>query len=88
MPRLKGVNVEKEILNLLKDGKPRSMRQIQRELGREWNAVWYHLKGKDNNLIRRGCIIPEKTTGELKHTAQDEYVYRLNKEKFEECMSY
>jgi len=85
MPRLKGVNVEKEILDLLSDGKPRSLRQIQRELNREWYAVYYHIKEKEGNLIERGCVEPIKTRGELKHVAQDEYVYRITPKGLAGC---
>jgi len=85
MPRIKGTNAEKEILTLLADGAPRSMREIQRSLGREWYTVYYHLKEKDNNLIRRGCLEAEKTVGELKHRAQDEYVFKKGK-NFDACL--
>ena len=85
MPRLKDVNVEREILELMKDGKARSKREIQRALKREWNAIYWHLDGKPENLVKRGCLEKVKTFGELRHFAQDEYVYRKGK-NFDACL--
>lgn len=90
MARRRGVSLEREILELLSDGKPRSMREIQRELCSKglcvhWYAIYYHIKDKDNNLVKRGCLTPEKTVGELKHVAQDEYKYKKG-ENFVRCL--
>lgn len=85
MPRIKGFNGEKEILNLLADGKPRSMRQIQRELGRHWYTIYFHLKEKENNLVKRGCVVPLKTVGEQLHVPQDEHLYKITDKGLRGC---
>jgi predicted transcriptional regulator len=86
MSRIKDTDVERDILLLLSDGKARSMRQIQRELGREWNAIYYHLRGKENNLVARRCVEEEKTYGELSRFAQDEYIFKKGPE-FDRCLA-
>ena len=85
MPRPKGSKVEKEILNLLADGRPRTMRELERELGRYWYAIYYNLKEKPDNLIRRGCVEEERIEGPTLNRAQDMYRYKKG-ENFEQCL--
>ncbi|RLI84691.1 hypothetical protein DRP07_00270 [Archaeoglobales archaeon] len=78
-------SVEGDILELLSDGKPRSMRQIQRELGRQWYTVYYHLKEKEKNLIARGCVEEERVVAPTENRAQDMYRYRITQKGLEGC---
>lgn len=49
--------LEAKILEVLSDGRPKSLREIQKEVGtNNWNAVYYNLISKEDSLINRGCV--------------------------------
>jgi len=77
--------VSRQILEIIKDGKPRSMRELQHEIGVNWNAVHYNILDSEKSLLKRGCVEKVKTHGELKHFAQDEYVYKPGP-NYEKCL--
>lgn len=86
MARMRGVDVEKEILDLLgKSDKPMSMRDLQNGLGRQWYSVWRHIKGKEDNLEAAGCVRPIESHGPQKSYAQDEHKYRITEKGRRGC---
>jgi len=84
--RISGVDVEKDILLTLQEEGPMTMRELQRKLGRYWNAVHYHLRAKKDNLVARGCVVEERIVGETSNRAQSMFKYRINPEMIDECL--
>ena len=45
------------IVEALRDGKPKTLREIQKETGiKYWNTIYYNLITKENSLVSRGCV--------------------------------
>jgi len=82
MPRLNRLAIK--ILEAVKE-KPKSMRELQKELGVNWNAIRYHLKIKEDNLVREGCLSEIRNVGETTNRAQDMYLYKKG-ERYEDCI--
>lgn len=85
--RRRGLEGEMAILSALLDG-PKTMRQLQKETGLEWNAIYYWLRNTSNtkNLVLRGCVVESRIVGETSNRAQDMYKYSLSEYGRTHCL--
>lgn len=79
MPREEGKDGKFLILNALKDGNPKSIRELMNETGLHWNALWYWLRNEKNreNLVAKGCVREIRVVDETLNRAQDMYRYQI-----------
>jgi len=81
MPRRSGLDGKESILKVLAESnRPMSIRELQRETGLNWNAIWYWLRNRENknNLVKQGCVVEIRKKDYTLNKAQDEYVYALS----------
>jgi len=88
MPRRKEVDGELQILKALKDGSPKSMRELEKITGLNWNAIYYWLRNQDNknNLVVRGCVEEIRVVDETSNRAQDMFKYRITEYGLRVCL--
>ena len=88
MPRREGVDGRKLILECLKDGKPRSIRELEKETGLRWNAIYYWLRNKENpeNLVLKGCVEEIRVVDKTLNVAQDMYKYKITEYGLKYCL--
>jgi len=86
--RRKGVSGERLILEALKDGKPKSIRELEKLTGLNWNAIYHWLRNKENqnNLVLRGCVEEIRVVGETLNIPQDMYKYKITEYGLKVCL--
>ena len=90
MPKVEGVNGKLRILQALAEKGELSIRDLERETGLNWNAIYYWLRNRDNdeNLVVKGCVEEVRVVDETLNRAQDMYKYRITEFGLKVCLPF